>query len=334
MTTLRKFMPRQGILASWEEIRNTKEIHWAMECFAEMLGVFIFVYFGVGSEAGQVIGNATNASGLSNMLQIGFAYSFGIFFALTVCASTSGGHFNPALTIAFCVFKKFPVLKTLRYIVAQTLGGFIACLFVYNQWKVLIDEAEVSLMAAGAAQFAATQFTPNGLPGIFVPYLLPEQTLARAFMNEFVNCTIIGLIIWSALDPTNYFVPPVMAPFVISFAFGVTIWGFGAPGVALNAARDMGARLMAITIWGMPASGGAYAAIAGLTSIPATLLAACIYEFLLTDSDRVISGWHMDFITHNMKHGRMQKDDGDFNDINLARIDDKECRCVIERSQA
>jgi glycerol uptake facilitator-like aquaporin len=133
----------------------------------------------------------------------------------------------------------YPKVLLRRYIVAQTLGGYIACLFVYNQWKVLIDEAEVSLMAAGPAQFAATQFTPNGLPGIFVPYLLPEQTLARAFMNEFVNvrfgyyqklsflieifylnnkCTVIALIIWSALDPTNYFVPPVMAPFVISFA--------------------------------------------------------------------------------------------------------------------
>lgn len=54
-------------------------------------------------------------------------------------------------------------------------------------------------------------------------------------------------------------------------ASGVTIWGFGVPGgeshqavcvesthtylvyaVALNTARDMGSRLMAITIWGLP----------------------------------------------------------------------------------
>ena len=45
-------------------------------------------------------------------------------------------------------------------------------------------------MAAGPAQFAANQFTPNGIPGIFVPYLLPEQTLSRAFMNEFVNVRV------------------------------------------------------------------------------------------------------------------------------------------------
>lgn len=79
-----------------------------------------------------------------------------------------------------------------RYIIAQTLGAYIACLFVYNQWKVLIDESQVLLMAAGPAEFAATQFTPNGLPGIFVPYMLPEQTLSRVFMNEFVN---VGLCV-------------------------------------------------------------------------------------------------------------------------------------------
>jgi hypothetical protein len=58
---------------------------------------------------------------------------------------------------------------------------------VYSQWKVLIDEAEELLKAAGPAAFAATQFTPNGPPGIFAPYLLPGQTISRVFMNEFVN---------------------------------------------------------------------------------------------------------------------------------------------------
>jgi len=55
------------------------------------------------------------------------------------------------------------------------------------------------------------------------------------------------------------------------------------------------------------AGGGSYAAIAGLTNILATLLAACIYEFFLVDSLTAITGFHMDFIDHNMKHGRMQR---------------------------
>lgn len=67
------------------------------------------------------------------------------------------------------------------------MGAIIASALVYNQWKVLIDTAELELKAAGAAVFAETQFTPSGPAGIFAFYLLPGQTLPRVFLNEFVN---------------------------------------------------------------------------------------------------------------------------------------------------
>ena len=37
-----------------------------------------------------------------------------------------------------------------------------------------------------------------------------------------------------------------------------------------------------------------------------------------------ISGFHMDFINHNLKHGRMQRNDHDIENINLSRINDKD----------
>ena len=102
-----------------------------------MSGRILIGYKGVGATAGWVIGNIIKIEGLSSMscnqhnlhkmlltivfpsiialLQIGFGYAFGVLFALCVCASTSGGHFNPCVTIAFCVFKKFPVLKAMRW---------------------------------------------------------------------------------------------------------------------------------------------------------------------------------------------------------------------------
>jgi len=193
-----------------------------------------------------------------------------------------------------------------RYIISQIFGAYIACLLVYIQWKPTLQEAEAVLKVAGRTVFDATQFTPNGIPGIFTPYLPAGQLLSRACLIEFINCTVIGIIIWASLDPTNYFIPPVLSPFTMSFAFAITIWGFGAQGLALNTARDLGARFMTMTIWGPAAGGGPYGAIAALTNIPATLFAACIYEFLLTDSDRMISGWHMDFINHNLNHGRVR----------------------------
>ena len=41
-----------------------------------------------------------------------------------------------------------------------------------------------------------------------------------------------------------------------------------------------------MAIWGKPAAGGTYAAIAALTNIPATILAATFHEFFLADSSR------------------------------------------------
>lgn len=51
---------------------------------------------------------------LSAVLQIGFAYMAGILLALCICSSTSGGHFNPCVTITFVIFKGFPKLKAVR----------------------------------------------------------------------------------------------------------------------------------------------------------------------------------------------------------------------------
>ena len=65
-------------------------------------------------------------------------------------------------------------------------------------------------------------------------HLLAPQTLPRAFMNEYVNvrnmqryknevsrfrqCTLLAIIIWACLDPTNILVPPAMSTFVIAFS--------------------------------------------------------------------------------------------------------------------
>ena len=56
--------------------------------------------------------------------------------------------------------------------------------------------------------------------------------------------------------------------------------------MAANTARDVGGRLVAISIWGTRANGGKYAAIAALTNIVATVVAYASYEFILKDSNR------------------------------------------------
>jgi len=124
------------------------------------------------------------------------------------------------------------------------------------------------------------------------------MSLGSVFLNEFVCSFFVALVIWAVSDPTNIVVPPVMAPVMVALAYAAAIWSFATPGVAMNAARDVGGRLWALTIWGTKAAGGRYAAIAALTNIPATIFAVVLYEVFLTDSDRPIT-------PQAMEHGHL-----------------------------
>ncbi|KAF5381997.1 hypothetical protein D9615_004329 [Tricholomella constricta] len=325
------FEPRRNFFRAWEKQRNRREVHWFVECFAEALGVFFYVFAGVGSQVlwntGNILVSAKLAPvGLSSIFQIGFAYMGGILLALGVCAGTSGGHFNPCVTIAFVVFKGFPVPKALRYIVAQILGAYIACLLIYAQYRLIFQECTAILKAAG--KFDALNFTPNGLAGVFGMYLLPGQSLGLAFLNEFVTDTFIALAIWASLDSSNALIPPVMGPVLVAVAYGTAIWGFSLAGLTANSARDIGGRLMAMTIWGRKAAGGRYAAIAALTNIPATLLAAAIYEFLLTDSDRVVTSAAYEFGMGHVNHRRHKKEMPNFG--NVQKLNDSERQTPVD----
>ncbi|KAI0264432.1 aquaporin-like protein [Gloeopeniophorella convolvens] len=290
---------RPTVLRSWERVRH-RQAHWFVECVAEMFGVFCYCYAGMGATASYNVGNILKLEGLGSVFTAGLAYAMGIVIALVVCTATSGGHFNPAITIYHVLFRGFPPLKAVRYIASQILGGFIASLFVYWQWKTLLKESEAVLTVAGL--FDTVNFSASGPAGIFALYAPPGVPLGRVFINEFVCDFFIGTVIFACIDPTNFFVPPAAAPWIIGMAYAVAIWGYIPNGLSANAARDVGGRLAAITIWGTRASGGRYAAIAALTNIPATLLACVFYEVILKDSSRVITLANKEYLDGHAAH--------------------------------
>lgn len=54
----------------------------------------------------------------------------------------SGGHINPCVTFANCIFRKFPWRKFPIYMLAQTLGAMAASAIVYADYKSAIDVYE------------------------------------------------------------------------------------------------------------------------------------------------------------------------------------------------
>lgn len=85
---------------------------WMREMAAETLGVFFYVYPGIASTASFFLNSTETAFG--SIFQIGWAYAIGIAFAIITCASTSGGHFNPAITICFAIWQGYDRIPSLK----------------------------------------------------------------------------------------------------------------------------------------------------------------------------------------------------------------------------
>jgi len=256
---------------------------WLREMMAEATGVFFYVFPGIAAVTAFTL-NKEDA-GFGSLLQVGFAFSMGIAFAIITCAPTSGGHFNPAVTICFAVWQGFPWKKVPYYIFAQILGSFVAGLLLMGMyWQQLSAYAEVTKAAGLGTVF-------NGGPAsVLCSFPAENQSLGYLFLIEFFVDSYIGIVIWAALDPANPFISPASAPFVIGLAYAAMIWGFADITISTNLARDLGTRMVAAIFYGGEAfSFKSYSWISILINVPATLFATGYYELLMRDSLQKIS---------------------------------------------
>ncbi|KAL8616386.1 hypothetical protein ACOMHN_032240 [Nucella lapillus] len=67
-----------------------------------------------------------------NVVQISLAFGLSVATMLWVFAHISGGHFNPALTLATLATRRVSIIRGLLYIVAQVLGGILGSGILYG----------------------------------------------------------------------------------------------------------------------------------------------------------------------------------------------------------
>jgi len=255
---------------------------WFREMAAEAIGVFFYVYAGVASQASFFLNMSQPQPEIilyGSLFQIGWAYAMGIAFAIITCASTSGGHFNPAVTLCLAFWQGFPWKKVPYYIFAQIFGSFMAGLIIVGQYH--------PQLTALAAEFKALGLSPNSLGGpgsVLCSFPGPTETnYGYLFLIEFFVDSFIGIVIWAVLDPANPFVAPASAPFAIGLAYATMVWGFANVTISTNLARDLGTRIVAAIFYGGDAF-NKYAAIAILVNVPATFFATFVYEAIMRDS--------------------------------------------------
>jgi MIP family channel proteins len=93
---------------------------------AELIGTFVFLFIGFMGVTAMFA--FTTGGGVPEMVNIAFAFGLGLFAAIHFAGVVSGGHFNPAVTIAALADQRIDVLNAVLYIIAQVVAGIAAAL--------------------------------------------------------------------------------------------------------------------------------------------------------------------------------------------------------------
>ncbi len=172
---------------------------------AELVGTFALVFAGCGA---IMVDAKTDALG-----HVGVAFSFGLVIMVMIYAvgHISGAHFNPAVTFAFALSRRFPWPRLLGYWTAQLLGALLAA--------ALLRASLGNIAHAGAT--------------------LPSGSQGQSFLWELVMSFFLMFVIMAVATDTR----------AVGEAAAIAIGGtvgldamFGGPisGASMNPARSTG----------------------------------------------------------------------------------------------
>ncbi|HEV2377871.1 MAG TPA: MIP/aquaporin family protein [Streptosporangiaceae bacterium] len=188
---------------------------------AEFLGTAFLVFVGAGSAAATGVLSAAHGVPFS-MAQLGvisFAFMLVIVGAVYAIGHISGGHINPAVTLALAVTGKFSWREVPGYIAAQVAGAVAGAAAIY------LTLGRLATVTAGGG---VTAYSSAGF--------------GRGMLIEALGTFILVFVIFGVIDHRAV---PGWAPMAIgAIVFAIIIILGPATGAAINPARYLGAVLM------------------------------------------------------------------------------------------
>lgn len=189
------------------------EQNWLRRATAELVGTFALVTAGCGA----IMVNAQTGA----LTHLGVALAFGLIVTVMIAAigHLSGGHFNPAVTIAFVVLRHVSWRTAIYYIPAQLVGA-------------ILGAGTLRLLLGDIAHLGAT---------------LPAGSVVQAFGIEVLLSALLMLVIMAvATDARATGTPAALA---IGFTVALdALWGGPISGASMNPARSFGPALV-VGLW-------------------------------------------------------------------------------------
>ncbi|XP_074866817.1 aquaporin-8 [Carettochelys insculpta] len=223
--------------------------HWyelyIQPCVAELLGSALFIFIGCAS----VIENVDS----TGRLQPALAHGLALGLIIAILGNISGGHFNPAVSLAAWLTGGLNMVLLIPYWISQLGGG---------------------LIGAGLAKVVAANDRYVNATGAAFTSITNDEQIASALVSEIVMTLFLVLAV--CMGAINEKTSTPLAPFCIGFTVTADILAGGAiSGACMNPARAFGPALVA-NYWD-------YHWVYWVGPVIASLLAGALLRLLIGD---------------------------------------------------
>jgi MIP family channel proteins len=186
---------------------------------AEAVGTFLFFFVGAGS---VVLGDYLAANGGTGPGLLGVALAHGLALAVVVSAlgAVSGGHFNPAVTLAVWIMDRITPMRAALYVVAQLVGALAAGLALK---AVFADSWQASNIGTPALGPGITPAVGIGIEAVLTALLVlavigtavdsraPKIGGLAIGLAVAADILVGGPLTGAAMNPARWFGPAVAA---------------------------------------------------------------------------------------------------------------------------
>ncbi|CAO4385342.1 unnamed protein product [Caenorhabditis nigoni] len=212
-------------------ILRIEDQQFTRELLAECIGTFFLL----------LIGNAANIQAAvavgGNSTSCHIAWGIGFMFAVYLAASVSGGHLNPAISIAQSILGNLPPWKIIPYAIAQVIGAFLGAAVAYfghhdDLWK----------LDGGIRQVTGGQATA----GLFTTFPSDHMSVWGSLLDQIIGTAMLSGLVCLITDKRHQ-IPTGVVPVLAGSIMSMVAMTFGANGgFAINPARDFGPRVFCL----------------------------------------------------------------------------------------
>ena len=179
---------------------------------AECIGTLILVFIGCGTVC--VLGG--------DLLGIAAAFGLAVTIMIYTIGAVSGCHINPAVSIALCAAKKFPVKDTAAYCTAQFIGASLGAgliILVMGMDALTSGGLGMTAPAVGISVFQAVlaEFIGTFVLMMVIMGVAVDRRAVSGFAGLAIGASVlavilvIGKISGSSINPARTFGPDLMA---------------------------------------------------------------------------------------------------------------------------